>query len=135
MKLPHNPYDCKKYKFSSNLCCYKTSLISSICFENSNINWLFFVDMQIDSGKNAQCFTLLMNPKNSNIFYHSQPQYSDLKSCLDQASVLNGLWDTSSLDGHGLRWGSGLVQVDMHIISPFFRTYSSMFSCFLMSTW
>ncbi|KNZ56700.1 hypothetical protein VP01_233g4 [Puccinia sorghi] len=64
----------------------------------------------LDSGNNSQCFKLLMNPKNWNRLYNYQPQYSDLKFFFDQASFLNGLWYTSSLDGHELRWGSGLVQ-------------------------
>jgi len=126
------------YFFSQHLCCYQTNLIASIYlyFMNSNINSIIclLVFIQLDCGKNPQCFNLLMNPKNWSRYYQSQPQYSDLKSCLDQASVLNGLWYTSSLDEHGLRWDSGLVHVDMHIISPFVGTCISMFSCFLMST-
>ena len=46
--------------------------------------------------------------------------------------VLNILKYTSSSDAGGLRWGSGLVEVDMHMLSPFLGDTSACVHVLLM---
>ena len=46
---------------------------------------------------------------------------------MNQDSLLSGLWLSSSSD-EGVRWGSSLVEVDMHKLYPLVGRYISMCS-------